>query len=44
MEEVEKLLIEYRSSNEVRRKDTRQGRVKRGGEESLSQCRVGGGD
>lgn len=27
-----------------RKKDARQGRVKRGGKESLSQCRVGGGD
>lgn len=48
MEEVEKLLkgllSECRSSVARRRKDARHGRVKRGGKESLSQCRVGGGD
>lgn len=48
VEELEKflkgLLSEYRSSDTGRRKDARQGRVKRGGKEILSQCRVGGGD
>lgn len=38
------LLSECRSSDAGRRKDARYGRVKRGGKESLSQCRVGGCD